>query len=443
MQEGKKMMEVPEVHGIKNPEAPSAVDSSFIADLKQTQQLDSGAALQSFLDHIPISSVPGIRNSPDVSVTELKAGDTVKHAMELLYRRNVFGAPIADSIDPENITGRASDRYMGFIDFARMLLWCLHECEKRHAKITADFDSISTMLHENPEIADTKVGELAKSFLWDPFFPVHLEDTVFHVLLLLCKHQLQVVPVVEESEIQVIGFVTQNAVIHLLLRSAGLEWFDAIADKPLSAYREEHVVSVYGDQSLAEALHLLWGTQIGVIAVVNRTNETIIGCIRNSDAYLLLENDDLFRNRKTITAEEFIHTETGVNSDCDPTIQKDLGALLSAGTLKLKNNFLPKMDSVVTNKRSDTLKQAMMKLSETNSSFSFIVDQSMKPTGILLSRDVIVQFAPPGMDSSFQGGGFFEFALEQAGCQVKNGTVVCDHQASSSRLVKATTDNAS
>ncbi|CAL1353542.1 unnamed protein product [Linum trigynum] len=441
MQEAKKMMEVPENHGIKNPDAPSAVDSNFITDLKQTQQLDSGAALQSFLDHIPISSIPGIQNSP---VTEVKAGDTVKQAMDILYRKNVFGAPIADPSNPENITDRASDRYMGFIDFARMLLWCLHKSEKLHAKPTTDFDSISTMLHKNPEIADTKVGELAKSFLWDPFFPVHPEDTLFHVLLLLCKHQLQAVPVVEESELQVIGFVTQNAVIHLLLQSTGLEWFDAIADKPLSDYcREEHLVTVYGDQSLAEALHLLWGTQIGVIAVVSRANEKVIGCIRNSDVYILLENDDLFSNRKSITAEEFIHTERNENADCDPTIQRDLGALLSAGTLKLKNNFLPKMDSVVANKRSDTLKQAMMKLSETNSSFSFIVDQSMRPTGILLSRDVIVQFAPPGMDSSFQGEGFFEFALEQAGCQEKNGAVICDHQSSSSRLIKATTDSAS
>ncbi|CAI0377539.1 unnamed protein product [Linum tenue] len=418
MQEAKKMMEVPENHGIKNPDAPSAVDSNFITDLKQTQQLDSGAALQSFLDHIPISSIPGIQNSP---VSEVKAGDTVKQALDILYRKNVFGAPIADSSDPENITDRASDRYMGFIDFARMLLWCLHKSEKLHAKPTTDFDSISTMLHKNPEIADTKVGELAKSFLWDPFFPVHPEDTLFHVLLLLCKHQLQAVPVVEESELQVIGFVTKSCCFH----------------------REEHLVTVYGDQSLTEALHLLWGTQIGVIAVVSRANEKVIGCIRNSDVYLLLENDDLFSNRKSITAEEFIHTERNENADCDPTIQRDLGALLSAGTLKLKNNFLPKMDSVVANKRSDTLKQEMMKLSETNSSFSFIVDQSMRPTGILLSRDVIVQFAPPGMDSSFQGEGFFEFALEQAGCQEKNGAVICDHQSSSSRLIKATTDSAS
>ena len=39
-------------------------------------------------------------------------------------------------------------------------------------------------------------------------------------------------------------------------------------------------------------------------------------------------------------------------------------------------------------------------------------------------RDIILQFAPPCVDSSIGGGGFFELALEQSGCSVKNGTIV-------------------
>lgn len=54
-----------------------------------------------------------------------------------------------------------------------------------------------------------QIGELAKSFLWDPFFPVHLDATLFHVLLLLSKHCIQFVPVTEQSSPKVIGFVTQ------------------------------------------------------------------------------------------------------------------------------------------------------------------------------------------------------------------------------------------
>lgn len=54
-----------------------------------------------------------------------------------------------------------------------------------------------------------QVGELAKFFLWDPFFPIHMDDTLFHVLLLFSKHHLQAVPVTEKSNSVVSGFVSQ------------------------------------------------------------------------------------------------------------------------------------------------------------------------------------------------------------------------------------------
>lgn len=123
--------------------------------------------------------------------------------------------------------------------------------------------------------------------------------------------------------------------------------------------------------------------------------------------------------------EEFIHMETS-KPGFDPTIERDIGALLSAGVLQLRNNFLPRMDSPITNMKIDTLKQAMKNIVETKSNFSFQVDDLQRPLGILTLRDIILQFAPPSMNSNIDGGGFFESALEQTGCQVKDGTLVSE-----------------
>jgi CBS domain-containing protein len=49
---------------------------------------------------------------------------------------------------------------------------------------------------------------------------------------------------------------------------------------------------------LAEALHILRESRIGVVAVVNRENKKVIGCIRNSDVYLLLEKNEILGDRK-------------------------------------------------------------------------------------------------------------------------------------------------
>ncbi|KAB2042889.1 hypothetical protein ES319_D02G248700v1 [Gossypium barbadense] len=361
-------------------EAEETIKADHVGNNPETDS-DSATALQLFLDRIPINnSIPGIKNSP---VVELKAGDTVKDAIEFLYTKNAFGAPIVDVLDPEIPLTRFPDRYIGFLDFATLVLWSLQNASKETGK-----GNFMSLLEKNPEIGNTKVGELAKSFLWNPFFPVRLEDTLFHVLLLISKHRIQVVPVVEQSNLKVTGFVTQNAVIQLLLQSDGLTWFDSIAEKPLSEFRfeNESVSFVYGDESIADALHVLFKSQTGAVAVINRQTRMLICSVRNGDVYLLMENDKIFRDRKVVTVEEFIRIETS-DRDPDPTIERDMGALLSAGVLQLRNKYRPRMDSPVTNKKTDTLKEAMKNVARTKSDFCFQVDDSQHLLGILTPQE--------------------------------------------------------
>ncbi|KAK5837873.1 hypothetical protein PVK06_006600 [Gossypium arboreum] len=402
-------------------EAEETIKADHVGNNPETDS-DSATALQLFLDRIPINnSIPGIKNSP---VVELKTGDTVKDAIEFLYSKNAFGAPIVDVLDPEIPLTRFPDGYIGFLDFATLVLWSLQNASKETGK-----GNFMSLLEKNPETGHTKVvGELAKSFLWNPFFPVRLEDTLFHVLLLISKHRIRVVPVIEQSNLKVTGFVTQNAVIQLLLQSDGLTWFDSIAEKPLSEFRfeNESVSFVYGDDSIADALHVLFKSQTGAVAVIDRQTRMLIGSVRNGDVYLLLENDKIFRDRKVVTVEEFIRIETS-NQDPNPTIERDMGALLSAGVLQLRNKYRPRMDSPVTNKKTDTLKEAMKNVARTKSDFCFQVDDSQHLLGILTLRDIILQFSPPSMNSNIDGGGFFETTLELTGCQIKGGTLVCDH----------------
>ncbi|TYJ44311.1 hypothetical protein E1A91_A03G214800v1 [Gossypium mustelinum] len=412
-------------------EAEETIKADHVGNNPETDS-DSATALQLFLDRIPINnSIPGIKNSP---VVELKTGDTVKDAIEFLYSKNAFGAPIVDVLDPEIPLTRFPYRYIGFLDFATLVLWSLQVCMcvyyallQNASKETGKGNFVS-LLEKNPETGHTKVGELAKSFLWNPFFPVRLDDTLFHVLLLISKHRIRVVPVIEQSNLKVTGFVTQNAVIQLLLQSDGLTWFDSIAEKPLSEFRfeNESVSFVYGDESIADALHVLFKSQTGAVAVIDRQTRMLIGSVRNGDVYLLLENDKIFRDRKVVTVEEFIRIETS-NQDPDPTIERDMGALLSAGVLQLRNKYRPRMDSPVTNKKTDTLKEAMKNVARTKSDFCFQVDDSQHLLGILTLRDIILQFSPPSMNSNIDGGGFFETTLDLTGCQIKGGTLVCDH----------------
>lgn len=198
--------------------------------------IDSGRALQLFLDHVSISSIPDFITANSFPELEVKITDTVGYAIKLLYDKDLYFAPVVDRFDTDFDKPKWTEEFIGLISLGSMILWFLQEEDHSQAHYYGDEDFFS-MLERDPLIAQTKVGELAKLFLWDPFFPIHMDDTLFRVLLLFSKHQLQVVPVTEKSNSVVSGFVSQSAVIGALLESSGLEWFDSIADSALSKFR--------------------------------------------------------------------------------------------------------------------------------------------------------------------------------------------------------------
>ncbi|XAR59561.1 hypothetical protein NMG60_11015440 [Bertholletia excelsa] len=129
--------------------------------------------------------------------------------------------------------------------------------------------------------------------------------------------------------------------------------------------------------------------------------------------------------RRAVAVEKFIRVDNE-REGSNPAIERDLGAFLLAGALTMRNNFLPRMDSPVTNRRTDTLKQAMKNLAATKCNFCFLVDELHQLQGVITVRDIIIQFAPPSMDSRINGSSFFDNALQQTGCQLEGGMMVCD-----------------
>nr|CAB3473682.1 unnamed protein product [Digitaria exilis] len=383
-------------------------------------------ALKSFLDHIPISSVPGALQPTACPAVEIKLDGSVLDAIDAMYGGNAAGAVIVDEV--RSSFGKYVDRDIGFVEFSSIVLWALEELgkvEHETADISSDFLSC---LKRNPHIAETKVAWLAKLFLWEPFFPVRTHETLFHAMLLFTKHhRLNVVPVVESMNSNVIGFVTQNAVMELLLQSSGLEWLDKIADKQLSEFRFASVrkpASVYSDQTLADGLHILSKEKAGV-AVVDRKTSCLIGSIQCSDLCLLLDDSSIFSKRTRITMEEFINLNKKIENKHNTA--QNSSACEGQNILALRNTGQQRTGLQVSNLKSDTLKQVMEKLTVSRSSCSFIVDEQGHVEGVVTRRDIISMFSPPCMDSRIDGGTFFSAALEQVGCRVENGQMIHNH----------------
>ncbi|CAK9203281.1 unnamed protein product [Sphagnum troendelagicum] len=395
---------------------------------KQAQKartaLQPTEALKVFFDRIPLFSVPGIDNA---GVVEVTANDTIGDALKLLYKQRVLGAPVRDShrLDSAPLT----DRYVGLIDFASMVLWALEQVSggTQSTSSPADDDledGFFGLLNKLDSVKSTNVGALSRSFRWGPFLPVRPDDSLLHVLLLLSKHHLQAVPVVaaESEDATVKGFITQDAAVQLLLQCDGLTWFDLIAEKPLSdlGFELEHnsgtLVGVNGDDTLITAFRAMWKHRVSAMPVTDTASKHIIGTLRNTDLLILLDQPNLFNKRREILLKDFLQVETADEKSqiiTQGSMEEDLGAVISTTALTLGSVSRPKMTQPVVSLPSDSLKTTMEKLVQSHSNRSFIVDDKGRLTGVITLRDIIMQFAPPLAQAPNQWGGFFESALQQ------------------------------
>jgi CBS domain-containing protein len=127
---------------------------------KQAQKagtaLQPTEALKVFFDRIPLFSVPGIDNA---GVVEVTANDTIGDALKLLYKQRVLGAPVRDPhrLDSAPLT----DRYVGLIDFASMVLWALEEFED--AEESAKVSGMILSPTDAPDNATASLGKMMRA----------------------------------------------------------------------------------------------------------------------------------------------------------------------------------------------------------------------------------------------------------------------------------------
>jgi len=449
-------------------------------------------ALKRFFDRIPLFSVPGIGNA---GVLELNMTDTISAAVEKLYVHKVLGAPVRDPQQSNNMP--LTDQYVGLLDFASLVLWVLEEFEAAEAdaklsgmvlsptdapqNATASVEARNPgraeehvvqaqeqlarvaqgqqapppettgtlqsqrqppsregffgLLDKLPNVNSTQVSAMARSFRWGPFLPVRPEDTLLHVLLLLSKHRLKAVPVVDtESSNSVRGFITQDVAVQLLLQCEGLHWFETIAESTLSnaGFETERnagqMVFVYGDDSLMKALRAMWKYRISGVPILDRSSKSLIGNIRYCDVRIVLDKPQVFLRRKEMSTQEFMSESKGSQGGAPEPHPGDFGTAESAAALSLADIQTAAMQDPVTFTASETMKEAMQKLFKARSDRGFIVDTNGHVTGVVTLRDILMKFAPPIADAVPMGG-FFDSALQQTGAFMGPVSVVTVRQS--------------
>ncbi|XP_008446319.2 SNF1-related protein kinase regulatory subunit gamma-1-like isoform X2 [Cucumis melo] len=391
-------------------------------------------ALNDAFSRIPVSSFPGV---PGGRVIEIPADTTIANAVKILSECNILSAPVINPKAKANMNWR--ERYLGIVDYSAIILWVLESAELAAAALSAGSatavgvgagavgalgalalgatgpvavagiaaaavgaavaggvavdkgigkdaptaadnlgeDFYKVLLQEEP-FKSTTVEMILKSYRWDPFLPVTLDNSMLCVLLLLSKYRLRNVPVIESGKPEIKNYITQSAVVQGLERCKGRDWFDCISARPISDLGLpfvscKEVISIQSNELILEAFKRMRDNHIGGLPVVEGPKKRIVGNISIRDIRYLLLKPELFSNFRKLTVMDFIKTIV--------TLTHEIGKLAPPITCRLDST----LGSVIHSLASKSVHRI------------YVVADDEEVVGVITLRDVIscFIFEPP------------------------------------------------
>ncbi len=406
-----------------SPEAKLGMEVEELWDI-QEPQLTPTEKLNACFESIPVSSFPP---APSSQVIEITSDTSLAEAVRLLSKHKILSAPVVDVDAPEDASW--IDRYIGIVEFAGIVVWILHQSEKKDGSAETDFFSAKLEEHiggpavaaaaasgmcspryrssqpESPTTAgnffklltssdfykNTKVRDIAGSFRWAPFLALQKSNSFLTMLLLLSNYRMKSIPVVDLGERKIDNIITQPAVIHMLEECSDLQWFESWGSKKLSELglplmKPNRVVKVNEDEPVLQAFRLMREKGVGGVPVVESGGSKAVGNISIRDVQFLLIAPEIYKDYRSITAKNFL---TAVRSYLDENKKAS-----------------PLMSGMVTCKRDNTIKEVIIKLDSMKIHRIYVVDDEGNVEGVITLRDIISKLVhePRGYFGDFFDG---------------------------------------
>lgn len=412
--------------GTPTPRSPEAKLGMQVEDLWDIQepQLSPTEKLNACFESIPVSDFPVASSS---QVIEINSDSSLADVVKLLAQNKILSAPVVDVEAPDDASW--IDRYIGIAEFAGIAVWILQQAEKLEASVDTNGESITESedsfgravaaaangmsspryrsLHpESPTATcgnyfetltssdfykNTKVRDISGSFRWAPFLALQKSNSFLTMLLLLSKYRMKSIPVVDLGENKIDSIITQSAVIHMLEECAGLHWFESWGSKKLYELGlplmiPSQLIKVYEEEPVLQAFKLMRQKGIGGLPVVSSNGKKAIGNISIRDIQYLLLAPEIYKDFRSITTKNFL---TAVK-----------------GYLEKHQKDSPQLRAMVTCKKSDTLKEVIMKLDSMEIHRIYVVDELGNLEGVITLRDIISKLVhePRGYFGDFFDG---------------------------------------
>lgn len=224
--------------------------------------------MKNYLARLPVAEFPHTPKNGG-KVVEVQHTDSVKHAMEVLSRHNIYSAPVYDA---------DQGHHVGMIDMIDIADF-----------ITDNFDDsvafgngFEAIFEQAEALSKATVSDIADLSKRNSFVPVSINASMLDIVKLLTENRVHRVCVFDDKD-KLVNVITQSAVLNLLQNHK----FSGVETKTIKELKlgTSPVFSVDITQPTIDAFRLLRRTNNYAVPVVNKTlKNAIVSNISSKDA---------------------------------------------------------------------------------------------------------------------------------------------------------------
>jgi len=217
-----------------------------------------------------------LKSFPSVKVISVSSSSTVAETLDVLSGNKILCAPV---IDTNKKSESWLDKYLGLVDMADIVSFALAKVEIAKEKSKG----FAALVKEAKEFSTHQVKDILDSNGHNPFVPLALTSSMRDAMLLLGKHHLYRIVVIDADKQELANVITQSAMVKVLgdnMKSFGDFGKKTLADLGLAT--QKTIFSVSLDNLAIDAFKLMLEKRVGAVPVLG-VNGQLVGNVSVRD----------------------------------------------------------------------------------------------------------------------------------------------------------------
>jgi len=299
-----------------------------------------------------------LKSFPSVKVVTVNSTDSVSDTLDVLSSNKILCAPV---VDASKKSESWLDKYLGLVDMADVVSFALSKVEVAKHKSKG----FAALVKEAKEFSTHQVKDILDSNGHNPFVPLALTSSMRDAMLLLGKHHLYRIIVIDAEKQELANIITQSAMVKVLgdnMKHFGDFGKKTLTDLGLAASKT--IYSVALDHLAIDAFKLMLEKKVGAVPVLG-VNGQLVGNISVRDIRSAVAKPELWSNLFEPVSKFLAGMRSGSDDIMSPAISCNA---------------------------SDELGQVISKLSTSRIHRVYVVDEKSQLVSVVSLSDVIGVF---------------------------------------------------